>query len=195
MPTVLFVLLVVVPAVEIASIVVMASWVGGALTFALIVVGAVVGALVMRHAGRAWWAGLRNSAGVPDASGVATAPTLPDSKQLADRGLLFLGGLLIALPGFVGDILGVVLLVPFVRSGLRVAAAAWFLRRFSKVTGPGGFVVWEQRGQTGPTAPPPTVTVERVVPGEVVRGTVLPPGSEEEDPDKGTAPPREPRGG
>src|SRR5207342_183634 len=97
--------------------------------------------------GRSWWASLRASAGVPDAAGVSTPPVLPDARQAADRGLLFLGGLLIALPGFVGDVLGLLLLLPFVRSGLRVAAAAWFLRRFTAVTGPGGFVVWQQRGR------------------------------------------------
>ena len=199
MPTFLFVLFVVVPAIEIASIVLMTSWVGGALTFTLIVLGAVVGALVMRYAGRSWWAGLRASAGVPDAAGVSTAPALPDARQFADRGLLFLGGLLIALPGFVGDIIGLLLLLPFVRSGLRVVAAAWFLRRFTSVSGPGGFVVWQQQGRNGPAGPPPTVTVEQVVPGEVLYGEVLPPPSTDPDerpgPDNRTAPPQEPRGG
>jgi UPF0716 protein FxsA len=197
-PTFLFILFVVVPAVEIASIVLMTSWVGGALTFTLIVIGALVGALVMRYAGRSWWAGLRASAGVPDASGVATAPALPDARQFADRGLLFLGGLLIALPGFVGDVIGLLLLLPFVRSGLRVVAAAWFLRRFTSVTGPGGFVVWRQQGGGG-SGRPPTVTVEQVVPGEVLYGEVLPPRAPDDgdgpDPDSRTAPPPEPRGG
>jgi UPF0716 protein FxsA len=205
-PTFLFILLVVVPAIEIASIVLMTSWVGGALTFTLIVIGALVGALVMRYAGRSWWEGLRASAGVPDAAGVSTPPALPDARQFADRGLLFLGGLLIALPGFVGDIIGLLLLLPFVRSGLRVVAAAWFLRRFTSVTGPGGFVVWQQQGRNGRSSPPPTVTVEQVVPGEVLYGEVLPPAASDggaadreqgpgPGPDSRTAPPQEPRGG
>ena len=190
MSTTFFVLLVVVPVVEIASIVVMTSWLGGAATFTLIMVSAVVGFLVMRHAGRSWWAGLRAAAGVPDTAGVATPPQAPDTKAFADRGLLFLAGLLLLFPGFVGDLIGLLLLLPFVRSALRVGATAWFLRRFTAVTGPGGFVVWQQGDLPPGAAAPGSVRVERVVPGEVVQGEVLPP-----DPDSRTAPPQEPRGG
>ena len=159
----------------------------------------------MRYAGRSWWASLRASAGAPDAAGVATPPQTPDVKHAADRGLLFLGGLLIAFPGFVGDVLGLLLLLPFVRSALRVVAVAWFLRRFTAVTGPGGFVVWEQDGQVRPPgAGPSTVTVEQIVPGEVVKGEIVAPTDPPDDrrltagdrrPDSRTAPPLEPRGG
>ncbi len=206
MPTFLFLLLILVPALEIASIVVMTQQVGGALTFALVILGAVLGFFVMRHAGRSWWASLRASAGVPDAAGVATAPQPPDVRQAADRGLLFLGGLLLAIPGFVGDVVGLLLLFPFARSGLRVVAAAWFLRRFSAVSAPGGFVVWEQDGRPRPPGVgESTVSVEQIIPGEVIRGEVLPgpaapaqpaqPQVVDEDPDSRTAPPLEPRGG
>ncbi len=169
MPAIVFVLLVLVPAVEIASIILMTSWVGGAATFTLIVVGAVLGFIVMRQAGRSWWAGLRVAAGGVDARGVSSPVQAPDGAVAADRGLLFLAGLLIAIPGFVGDIFGLLLLVPPVRSLLRVAVAAWFVRRFVAVTGPGGSVLWRstQRGSA-------TVHVDRVVPGEVVEDETSP---------------------
>jgi UPF0716 protein FxsA len=165
MPLIVFVLLVLIPAVEIASIILMTSWVGGAATFALILIGAVLGFIVMRQAGRSWWAGLRTAAGGVDERGVSSPARAPDGALAADRGLLFLAGLLIAIPGFVGDVLGLLLLVPPVRSLLRVAAAAWFVRRFVAVTGPGGSVLW--RSSRGGAA---TVHVDRVVPGEVVEG-------------------------
>ncbi len=150
-------------ALEIASIVAVTTRLGGWATLGLIVVAAVAGFLIMRHAGRSWWEGLRTAAGGPDARGVTTSPSLPDGAQAADRGLLFLSGLLIATPGFVGDGLGLLLLLPFVRTLLRTAAAAWFTRRFISVTGPGGTVVWRQ-GRAS------TVHVTQVVRGDVVEG-------------------------
>jgi UPF0716 protein FxsA len=170
-----FFLLVVGPAIEIASIVLMTQWIGGAVTFLWITVAFVLGALVMRYAGRSWWSGLRQAAGAPDETGVATPPRKPDTARMADQGLLFLAGLLIAIPGFVGDVLGVLLLLPFVRRLFRVAAAAWFMRRFTSVTGPGGVTVWQRRSDA--TQPVPgTVRVERVYPREIVQGDVVDPG-------------------
>jgi UPF0716 protein FxsA len=84
---------------------------------------------------------------------VVTGP--PDGAAAARAALLFLAGLLIFLPGFISDAVGLVLLLPPVRAVLQAATAAWFVRRFTSVTGPGGVPVWTRRG--------------RVVPGQVVR--------------------------
>lgn len=170
-----FFLLVVVPAVEIASIVLMTQWIGGAATFLWITAAFVLGVFVMRYAGRTWWSGLRAAAGAPDATGVATAPRPPDTTRMADQGLLFLAGLLLAIPGFVGDGMGLLLLLPFVRKLFRVGAAAWFVKRFTSVTGPGGITVWQRRSETS-RPQPGTVRVERVYPGEIVKGDVVDPG-------------------
>lgn len=178
-----FFLLIVFPAVEIASMVVMAQWIGAAATFLWILAAFVLGAYVMRYAGRSWWSGLRDAAGAPDAAGVAPAPRKPDTARMADQGLLFLAGLLIAIPGFVGDLLGLLLLLPFVRRLLRVAAAAWFMKRFTAVTGPGGTVIWRRQATTR-SPDRGTVRVDRVYPGEIVSGDVVDPGDQpaSEDP-------------
>ena len=63
------------------------------------------------------------------------------------------------LPGFISDALGLILLLPPVRGLLQAATAAWFVRRFTSVTGPGGVRMW--------TRP------DRVVPGNVIRGDVV----------------------
>lgn len=184
MTTPWFFLLIVLPAVEIASIVLMSQWIGGTATFLWLLAAFVLGAYVMRYAGRSWWSGLRQAAGAPDAAGVATAPRRPDTAKLADQGLLFLAGLLIAIPGFVGDVLGLFLLVPFVRRLLRVGAAAWFVRRFTSVTGPGGVTVWQRRSTTSASTPPSgSVHVERVYPGEIVSGDIVDPGGESHNED------------
>lgn len=179
MSTFWFFLLIVFPAVEIASIVLMTQWIGGTATFLWILAAFVLGAYVMRFSGRSWWSGLRDASGAPDVAGVSTAPRKPDTAKLADQGLLFLAGLLIAIPGFVGDLLGLVLLLPFVRRWLRVGAAAWFMKRFTSVTGPGGVTVWHRRtGATTSPTPPGTVRVERIYPGEIVQGDVVDPKDE-----------------
>ncbi len=178
MPSPWFLLLVVLPVLEIVSIIAMTSWIGGAATFALIIVTAVIGLLVMRHAGRSWWTALQASVGRPDAQGVSTPARLPDGALAADRGLLFLAGLLLAIPGFIGDVIGLLLVIPATRALVRVGVAGWFVRRFVAITGPGGATLWRLR-----RSPSSTVRVERVdeTPprdgggGGVIRGEVLPP--------------------
>ena len=79
----------------------------------------------------------------------------PNGVRAARAALLFLAGLLLFLPGFVTDALGLLLLLPPVRALLQTATAAWFVRRFTSVDGPGGLRLWTR-------AP-------RVVRGDVVR--------------------------
>ncbi len=185
MPSPWFLLFVVFPVLEIASIIAMTSWIGGAATFTLLIVAAVLGLLIMRQAGRSWWTGLQTAVGRPDAQGVSTPARAPDASLAADRGLLFLAGLLLAIPGFVGDVIGLLLVLPFVRSLVRVAVAGWFIRRFVAITGPGGSTVWRSR-RTAAT----TVRVERVddapprgnQDGPVIRGEVLPPEAGDDPP-------------
>jgi UPF0716 protein FxsA len=185
MPSPWFLLFVVFPVLEIASIIAVTSWVGGAATFTLIIVSAVIGLLVMRHAGRSWWTSLRTSVGRPDEQGVSTPVRVPDATLAADRGLLFLAGLLLAIPGFIGDVIGLLLILPITRSLVRVGVAGWFVRRFVAVTGPGGSTIWRSRRSATNT-----VRVERVDEaqpregrsGPVIRGEILPPDDEDGSP-------------
>jgi len=80
---------------------------------------------------------------------------------LSDLGLgmlLFLAGLLIFLPGFISDAVGLLLLAPPVRAGLQAVTAAWFVRRFTSVSGPGGVRIWTRSESS-----------DRIVRGDVVR--------------------------
>ena len=156
MPLLLFILLIVVPAVEIFVIVQVVQAIGFALTLLLLIAGAILGSYVMRRAGASWWRALRGR--VEAADGTVVAGQRPDGRAAAHAALLFLAGLLIFLPGFITDAVGLVLLLPPVRAGLQAATAAWFVRRFTSVAGPGGVRIWTRS--------------DRVVRGDVVRGDV-----------------------
>ncbi len=154
------VLFVIAPIVEIASIVLVAQLIGW-WTLALLVVAAVLGVYVLRRTGRDW---LRR---ISDRDQPARAT--------GDSAMLFAAGILLIIPGFVSDIIALLLLLPFVRVLLRGAAAAWFVRRFTAVTGPGGFTVWQRGGPTTGTAPGSPIDDDpRVIRGEIVRDDLPP---------------------
>jgi UPF0716 protein FxsA len=153
MPLIAFFLLLVIPAVEIFVTVQVAQVIGWEWTLLALLAGAVLGVYVMRRAGSSWWRALR--AAPTDTGGVRVVGGAPDGAAAARAALLFVAGLLIFLPGFISDVVGLVLLLPPVRSLLQVATAAWFVRRFTAVTGPGGVRLWTRS--------------DRVVRGEVVR--------------------------
>jgi UPF0716 protein FxsA len=152
-PLLLFFLFIVFPAIEIFVIVQVAHAIGFALTLLALVAAAFLGSYVMRRAGASWWRALRGR--VATADGAVVTGQLPDGRAAADAALLFLAGLLIFLPGFVSDGVGLVLLLPPVRALLQAATAAWFVRRFTAVSGPGGARIWTRQ--------------DRIVKGDVVR--------------------------
>ena len=142
MPLVLFVLFVVIPAVEIFVVIAVAHAIGLGLTLLLMVAGAFLGSYVMRRAGASWWRALRGQ--VRTADGTSVTGQRPDGRAAAQAALLFLAGLLIFLPGFVSATLGLILLLPPVRAALQAVTAAWFVRRFTAVSGPGGVRIWSR---------------------------------------------------
>ena len=155
-----FVFFVIAPIVEIASIVLVAQLIGW-WTLAAMLAAAVLGVF-----------------GAPaDRPGVAAADLGqgPARTGDGDSAMLFAAGTLLIIPGFASDVIGLLLLLPFVRILLRGAAAAWFVRRFTAVTGPGGFTVWQRGGPSmGTTNGTPISDDPRVIRGEIVRDDVPP---------------------
>ncbi len=150
MPLALFLAFVAFPALEIYVAVQVAHAIGVGWMLLLVVAFGLLGLYVMRRAGASWWRALRGQTG---------DGTQPDGRAAATSALLFVAGALLFLPGFISDALGLILLLPPVRGLLQAATAAWFVRRFTSVTGPGGVRMW--------TRP------DRVVPGNVIRGDVV----------------------
>jgi len=105
----LVVLFVLVPIVEIAVIIQVGQAIGVTETLLLMVAVSVVGAWLVKREGIGLW---RRAQRQLD-TGVVPG------RELVDGMLIMLAGALLLTPGFVSDCLGVLLLLPPVRAGLR----------------------------------------------------------------------------
>lgn len=107
------------PIVEIALFIQVGGAIGLWPTLALVVLSAVLGVAVMRSQGRnAWLEAQRSLAEVRD-----------PSRPLAHGAMIMTAGILLVMPGFFTDTLGLLLLIPFVRD-----AVIRYLGRRVKVT-------------------------------------------------------------
>ncbi len=121
MGLVLLVLLIVAPLVELYVIIQVAQVIGGWETLALLILMSAIGAWLLKRQG------LSVIRRVASAVEEGRAP----GKELVDGLLILVAGALMLAPGFVGDVLGYLLLLPPTRAVFR----APLMRRFSK----GGF--------------------------------------------------------
>ena len=121
----LVVAFVVVPLVEIWAILQVGQLVGPWWTIALLVLDSMVGAwLIKREGGRAWKA-LRE----------ALQQGRMPAREIADGALILIAGTLMLSPGFVLDLVGLLLLLPFTRPVARRLLTSAVERRL--VVGPG----------------------------------------------------------
>ncbi|MFD3535026.1 FxsA family membrane protein [Streptomyces sp. NPDC058664] len=163
---------------EIWLLTVVAGAAGGLTVLALLVGGAVLGATVMKRAGRRAFQNLTST--FQQAQAAAQAGVMP---QAADRtgaedrnGFLMLGGLLLMLPGLISDAAGLLLLIPPVRSSLGRYADRAAERRIASAP-PGSLQdAFQQARIHRPDG--------KVVPGEVIREDAAggPRGAEEPRP-------------
>jgi UPF0716 protein FxsA len=123
----LLVAFVVVPLVEIYVLIQVGQAIGAWWTILILVADSILGTwLVRREGGRAWRA-------LQDALGSGRMP----ARELADGALILIGGTLMLTPGFVTDVLGIVLILPFTRPVARRLLAAVVARRLVIIP-PGG---------------------------------------------------------
>jgi len=120
-------LMIIIPAVEIGGIVMVGQWLGAGPTFALILLSAIAGALlVKKEAGRIWL----------DVRSQLQSGQLPAMRML-DGICVFAGGLLLLSPGFVTDIFGLLLVLPptrwLFRGWLIVLLRKYFMRGGSRI--------------------------------------------------------------
>jgi len=150
-------LLFLLPIVEMYLLIRVGGYLGAAPTILLVVGAAFLGMLVLRMQGPAT---LQRVAARLQAG---EAPAL----ELAEGALLAAAGMLLLLPGFCSDIVGLVLLVPAVR----VWAAARLVRRLLRggTYRQAGHVIiegeFERRGGSDDTSGPSSVSVDRLGPG------------------------------
>ncbi|NCY15614.1 MAG: FxsA family protein [Actinobacteria bacterium] len=141
---VLFLLFVVAPLVELYVLVQVAHLIGLLPALALLVLLSLFGAWLVKREGVAVLRRLRNSLATGE------MPT----NSLVDGGLIVIAGALCIVPGFVSDCIGLLLLVPPVRTPVRRRLIArWSLRSTSRPTrrsGGGSIIEVEYLGDVTP---------------------------------------------
>ncbi|MGQ0624978.1 MAG: FxsA family protein [Sporichthyaceae bacterium] len=133
MPVVVLALLLV-PIIEIFVIVQVGRSLGALPTIALLIASAVLGSWLIRREGRRTWTALREKLG----SGGMPA------TELADGALILVGGTLLLTPGFLTDLVGFFLVLPFTRP----------LARRALVTGARRALFGGRVGRNGPPGGP-----------------------------------------
>lgn len=106
---VLLALFIIVPIVELAAILQVGEWLGFWPTLGLLVLDSIVGSVLMRSQGRAAWR--RFNATLQSGR--------PPAREVLDGVLVIFGGALLLTPGFVTDIVGILLLLPPTRAVVR----------------------------------------------------------------------------
>ncbi|MFJ4921787.1 FxsA family membrane protein [Streptomyces sp. NPDC088725] len=103
-------------ALEVWLLVLVGTAAGGFAVLVLLLGAGVLGAVVIKSAGRRAFRNLTETLQRQQQAGAAVPPE--EGTGTPGNGFLMLGGLLIMLPGLITDVLGLVLLVPPVRSML-----------------------------------------------------------------------------
>lgn len=144
---------------EVVAAVFVAQWIGVGWTLLLLLGLSLLGVLLLRREGaKAWWA-----------FSTAVAAGRPPGREALDGVLVLLGAVLIVLPGFVSDVLGLLCILPPTRRLIGRALVGWALTR-------GRATVIRVRSTRGPLADPgppgPGVPPGR---GRVIEGEIDPP--------------------
>ncbi|MGI8594494.1 MAG: FxsA family protein [Solirubrobacteraceae bacterium] len=119
-PFLLVLLFIVVPLAELYVLIQVGQAIGALPTIAILVVDSILGSLLLRSQGRAVWRRFNE----------ALRDHRPPAREVLDGALVIFGGALLLTPGFLTDVLGLVLLLPPTRAVLRRVLFAWFGRRF-----------------------------------------------------------------
>jgi UPF0716 protein FxsA len=110
-----------VPIAELYVIIKVGGAIGVLPTLALLLADAVLGSMLLRHQGRAAWIRFNR----------ALAEGRLPHKEVFDGVLVIIGGTLLLTPGFLTDILGLILLIPPTRALVRAMSARWVRRRMA----------------------------------------------------------------
>src|SRR5215217_5937866 len=113
----LVLLFIVVPIAELAVIIQVGQAIGVVPTIAILILDSLLGSILMRSQGRAAWRAFN------DAVGAGRVP----AREALDGVLVIFGGALLLTPGFISDILGLLLLAP----PTRAIARRVLVRRFA----------------------------------------------------------------
>lgn len=149
-------LFVVVPILEIYFLIQVGQVIGAWWTVLLLIAGGVAGSLLIKREGRKAWTAL---------SEAVAAHRLPH-RELADGALILMGGTLLVTPGFVTDVVGLLLILPLSRPVARRILTGVLAKRITAMpTMPGPAPAGGNQAPRGGTARRPGPDV---VQGEVI---------------------------
>jgi UPF0716 protein FxsA len=114
----LIVVFIVVPLAELYVIIQVGQAIGALPTIAILLLDSVLGSMLLRAQGRAVWRRFNEA---------LAAGRMPH-REVVDGVLVIFGGAFLITPGFITDVVGVVLLLPPTRALVR----AWLARRLSR---------------------------------------------------------------
>jgi UPF0716 protein FxsA len=132
----LVILFVLVPIAELAILIQVGQAIGVWWTIALLVADSILGSLLMRSQGRAVWRRFN------EALQAGRAP----AREVADGVLVIFGGALLLTPGFLTDILGLLLLLPPTRAAIRRIFLREAMRRMTVTMAAGARMPRSDRG-------------------------------------------------
>lgn len=136
----LVVLFIGLPIAELFVIIRVGEAIGLLPTLAILIADSVLGSLLLRSQGRAAWRRFNE----------ALAAARPPAREVMDGALVIFGGALLITPGFLTDILGLVLLLPPTRAVVRRVLVRHFTSRVVLgVAGMGGGRADRRRGPRG----------------------------------------------
>jgi UPF0716 protein FxsA len=119
----LAILFIVVPIVELAVIIQVGQSIGVLNTIAALIIVSAVGAWLVKREGMGVWTRFQRQVQMGVVPG----------REIADGVLIMFAGALLLTPGFLSDILGILLLLPPVRAAVRKAALYRVSRKFIRV--------------------------------------------------------------
>jgi len=143
---------------ELVVFVLVAGWIGVGWTILATIATSALGIVLLGRQGTKALADLRDRARSRRSAG----------RELGDAGLVAAGGLLMVLPGFIGDLIGLLCLLPVTRGLVRAVLTRLVLPWMpDRLRGP---VRVESVRTAGVTAPPSAPEAPLVIEGEIVRG-------------------------
>lgn len=160
LPLLLFLAILMLPALEVYVIIQVGMLIGGWPTAALLIGGVVLGVWLVRREGRRAWQVLQDS---------LRRGVVPE-REINDAGMTLAGGMLLVVPGFITDVLGLLLILPLTRPAVRRLMGAYGARRRR--------VLEERLGASSvpgrfPEGPGEAYGGQERVPGPVIQGQVV----------------------
>lgn len=118
-----------VPLAEIYVIVQIGQTIGAWWTIGLLILASIVGSWLIKREGSAAWRALTE----------ALREGRMPARELADGALIVIGGTLMVTPGFLSDIVGLLVVLPFTRPLARGILTGVIAKRMTRSSGPIGF--------------------------------------------------------